>query len=984
MEKSLHGDRRLVVRTDTTTRAAYTSDAGLYRRWPTAVAEPGSVSEVRAAVAAAREQGWSVVPRGGGTSVAGNAVSTGIVLDHSRFHRRIVAIDPVARTARVEPGVVCDTLRDAARVHGLTYGPDPSTHSRATIGGMVANNACGSHSVAWGTSAQNLVTVRMVLADGREIAAGRGWCSDPAIEGALRGLVAEHEGLIRRELGRFPRQVSGYGLHYLLPEHGFDVAKALAGSEGTLGVFTELTVALVEPPAATALLVLAYDDPFAAAAAAPALRVPGVLTIEGMGADLLAALRTRPGRQDAGRELPAGGAWLYCDVAGVDPESAQAAAEVLLAAATACPDDPGDDVPDRVGGAVARGVVVTDPVACRALWKIREDAAGIATRSADGGEAWPGWEDSAVPPENLGAYLRDLYALMERQGLRGIPFGHFGEGCVHVRIDFDLATAEGVTRYREFIASAADLVTEYGGSVSGEHGDGRARGEMLATMYSPQMLALFRTFKAVFDPDGVFNPGVLVDPEPLDEGLRPGPGLRTHDVTTVHALHGDGGSFARAVTRCVGVGLCRDASGGMCPSYQATKDEVASTRGRARVLAEMVRGEHVDGWRSAEVREALDLCLSCKACATECPVNVDMATYKSEFLHRHYAGRVRPRAHYSMGWLPVVSAVVSAIPGLGAVGEKVFSMRPVERLVLRAAGVEPGRRMVSFAPMSFVSWWRGRRSTGSGVSGATGSGAAPVVLWPDTFNNHHSPQVAIAAVRVLEALGHEVVVPTAPVCCGLTWHSTGQLDMTRRVLGHTLNVLGPHLSEGRPIVVLEPSCAVMLAEAAELFPEDARAVALGSAVHTLGEFVDVRTREREAAGQGWPFATLALSEPMVTQVHCHQRARRGFDAERRVLHRLGVKIDEVGAGCCGLAGNWGFEPGHLEVSRACAERELFPKVRAHGGAQALVAADGFSCRTQVEQGTGATPLHLAELLSRALPRGGHNHSRGRGVGAPPE
>ncbi|GAB79355.1 FAD/FMN-containing dehydrogenase [Austwickia chelonae] len=977
MQKPSRGDRHPPVRTDATTRAAYTSDAGLYRRWPAAVAEPGSVAQVRAAIAAAREQGWPVVPRGGGTSVAGNAVSTGMVLDHSRFHNRIVAIDPVARTARVQPGVICDTLREAARAHGLTYGPDPSTHSRATIGGMVANNACGSHSVAWGTSAQNLTTVRLILADGREIAAGRGWCSDPVIEDALRTLVAGNEELIRRELGRFPRQVSGYGLHHLLPEHGFDVAKALAGSEGTLGVFTELTVALVEPPAATALLVLAYDDPFAAAAAAPRLRVPGVLTVEGMGADLVAALRTRPGREDAGRELPPGGAWLYCDVAGADPQAAQAAAESLLAAATARGDDPGDDDPATVGGAVARGVVVTDPAACRALWKIREDAAGITTRRADGGEAWPGWEDSAVPPENLSAYLRDLYTLMDRQGLQGIPFGHFGEGCVHVRIDFDLATAAGVDRYRAFIASAAELVVRYGGSVSGEHGDGRARSELLATMYSPEMLALFRRFKTIFDPDGVFNPGVLVDPEPLDDDLRPGPGLRSHDVTTVHALHGDGGSFARAVTRCVGVGLCRDASGGMCPSYQATKDEVASTRGRARVLAEMVRGEHLDGWRSTAAREALDLCLSCKACATECPVNVDMATYKSEFLHRHYAGRIRPRAHYSMGWLPVVSAAVSAAPGLGPLANRMFSIRPVERLALRAAGVEPRRRMIPFASMSFVAWWRNRRRD----PGARPENATPVVLWPDTFNNHHSPQIAIAATRVLEALGCEVVVPTAPVCCGLTWHSTGQLDMTRRVLRRTLDVLAPHLAEGRDVVVLEPSCAVMLADAAELFPDDARAVALGTAVHTLGEFVDARTRQ---GGAVWPFTAVAGSGPLVTQVHCHQRARRGFEADRRVLGRLGWQVDEVGAGCCGLAGNWGFEPGHFEVSQACAERELYPKVRAGGGARARVAADGFSCRTQVGQGTGAQARHLAELLARALPGRGHSHSRGRGVGDVPE
>ncbi|WP_255574337.1 FAD-binding and (Fe-S)-binding domain-containing protein [Austwickia sp. TVS 96-490-7B] len=922
-----------------TTRAAYTSDAGLYRRLPAAVLEPRDVAGIRAGLELARERGWPVVGRGGGTSVAGNAVSTGLVIDLSRHVDQILAIEVATRTARVEPGVVCDALRNAATPHGLTYGPDPSTHSRATIGGMVANNACGSHSVAWGTSAANLRQVRMMLADARVIDAGQGWCSDPVIEAALRDLVAQNEELIRAELGRFPRQVSGYGLHYLLPEHGFDVAKALAGSEGTLGIFTELTVALVEPPAATALLVLGFDDVFAAAGVAAGLRRPGVLTIEGMGADLVAALRTRPGREQAGRELPPGGAWLYCDVAGATVVEAAAAAQ---------------EVADSAGARHRR--IVTDDAQRRALWRIREEAAGIATRRADGGEAWPGWEDSAVPAEHLADYLRELYALMASRGLRGIPFGHFGEGCVHVRIDFPLGTSQGVSDYREFITAAAELVSKYGGSVSGEHGDGRARSEMLAVMYSPRMLELFRQFKAIFDPEGLFNPGVLVDPEPLDDGLRPGPGLTRHDRDIVHALSRDGGSYARAVTRCVGVGLCRDSSGAMCPSYQATKDEVASTRGRARVLAEMIRGEHLDGWRSDEARQALDLCLSCKACASECPVNVDMATYKSEFLHHHYAGRRRPMAHYSMGWLPVASAAVSAVPGLGSALNRAVRVRWVERGVMRLAGVETRRRMIAFAPVSFVRWWRGRQRDQSTPGEAV---RRQVVLWPDTFSNHHRPSVAIAATEVLEACGYDVIVPTTPVCCGLTWHSTGQLTMARRALTRTVEVLSPYVHDGLPVVVLEPSCAAMLADAPEVVPHDPRVRAVAEAVTSFAELL--------ASHDGpWPFGTLDVSA--VAQVHCHQRATRGYDADRAVLQRLGVDLSEVDAGCCGLAGNWGFEPGHFEVSQACAERDLFPKIREHGGADAVVTADGFSCRTQIEQGTGAHGRHLAELARMALRR----------------
>lgn len=937
------------LRDDLTTRAAYTSDASIYRRLPAAVLEPTDEDHVRRALAWAREQGLPVVSRGGGTSVAGNAIGEGLVLDVSR-HLVGCEIDAQSRCAHVEPGIVCDDLRVAAAEHGLTYGPDPSTHSRCTVGGMVGNNACGSHSVAWGTSAENLRALRMLLPDGRALQAHRGGCSDPAIEAQLRALVDENAELIRAELGRFPRQVSGYGLHYLLPENGFDVAKALAGSEGTCGVFTRLTVELVEPPAATALAVLGYPDAFAAARAAVELRRPGVLTIEGMGSDLLDALRSRPGRTTDGENLPPGGAWLYCEVAGPDVAQAEAAARELLDVAgvtkegeVAAPD-------------ATTGVVVTDPGQTRVLWGIREAAAGIATRRADGGEAWPGWEDSAVPVDHLADYLRELYALMAERGLTGIPFGHFGEGCIHVRIDFDLGSEAGVAAYREFIVEAARLVHRHGGSVSGEHGDGRARSEMLAQIYSPQMLALFRRFKAIFDPEGVLNPGVLVDPEPVDDRLRPGPGLRTHLVVPTHALSRDGGDFASAVNRCVGVGVCRSDTGAMCPSFQATRDEVHTTRGRARVLAEMLRGETLSGgWDNEETLQALDLCLSCKACSTECPVNVDMATYKAEFLHHHYAGRRRPTAHYAMGWLPVSAALVSAVPGLGKAVNRLMRVRPVEKAVMRTAGVETRRRMISFAEhLSLAQWFDHRARRGDAPTPRPG--APTVVLWPDTFTNHLSPHVGIAGVEVLEALGFHVVLPRGPVCCGLTWHSTGQLDVTKQALRRSLTALAPHIEAGHRIVGLEPSCLVMLSEAHELLPDDEGATALTPLLTTFAELVGARAQEGV-----WPFGQLEVGA--VAQVHCHQKATRGSAPDERVLQRLGVDVDLVGGGCCGLAGNFGFEPGHHEVSQACAERELFPKVRAADG---LVLADGFSCRTQIDQGTQATGRHLAEILRTAL------------------
>ncbi|MFI6514974.1 FAD-binding and (Fe-S)-binding domain-containing protein [Spirillospora sp. NPDC050679] len=926
-----------VFRTDLTTRAAYSSDASVFRRTPLAVAEPRSPEELARVLELAADEGLPVTARGGGTSIAGNSIGAGVVIDTSRHLDRVRAIDPDARTAVVEPGVVLDDLRAAAAPHGLTFGPDPSSHSRCTLGGMIGNNACGSHSVAWGSTAANVEALRLLRADGRELTAVRGSGGDARLDAELTRLRDAHLAPIRTELGRFSRQVSGYGLHHLLPENGFDVAKALVGSEGTCGLVTEATVRLVPVPAARALAVLGFPDVYTAAEQAPFAAGTGALTVEGMASDLLAALRAQPGRSGAGADLPPGGGWLYCEVGGATAGEARDAAHALVAAVR-------ERVPETTG------VVVDDPVRMRALWWIREAGAGIVTRLPDGGEAWAGWEDSAVPPARLADYLRDLYALVRAHGLRGVPYGHFGEGCLHLRLSFGLGDRAGVAAYRRFMEEAAELVVSYGGSVSGEHGDGRARSELLRTMYSPEALAAFAAFKHAFDPGRALNPGVITDPAPLDAGLRPGPGRDTLTITPVHALTRDGGSFAAAVHRCVGVGSCRDLrAGAMCPSFKATRDEVHSTRGRARVLAELLRGEALPGgWRSAEARDALDLCLSCKACATECPVNVDMATYKAEFLHRHHARRLRPPAHYSMGWLPLWSRLATAVPGSARLLNAALDRRPVAAAVKRLAGVEPRREMIRFAEPTLRTWFR-RRRPGRGE---------PVVLWPDTFTDLHDPEAGRAAVEVLEALGHRVLLPPGRVCCGLTWHSTGQLTIVRRVLRHTLETLRPALEAGLPIVGLEPSCTVMLREEApELLPEEPLAKLLSERMTTLAELVDAQDE--------WPFASLDAAA--VAQVHCHQEAKGSYSADRAVLERLGVTADVIGAGCCGLAGNFGFEPGHWEVSQACAERELYPKVNG-ADEDTLVLADGFSCRTQIAQGTPRRALHLAQVLQRALRR----------------
>lgn len=920
------------LRTDMTTRAAYTSDAGIFRRVPAAVAEPRTLQDIRDAVALAVARGWSIVGRGGGTSVAGNAIGEGLIIDTSRYFNRILDIDPEKHTATVEPGVICDALRNAATEYGLTFGPDPSTHNRCTIGGMVANNACGPHSIIHGTAADNLIDITLMLADGREITINADGCDDPDIHARLTALVSEHDDLIHRELGRFPRQVSGYGLHHL----GTHMARALAGSEGTTGIITRLTVKLVPTPQHTALTVLAFDTVFDAARAAQSLRLPGVTTIEGMGGDLLAALRTTPGQEHAGEDLPgdydglAAGGWLYCEI-GAD--TLGDALNTSRALTTAVP-------------AIIDHHITVDPTEMRHLWRIREAAAGIVTRLPDGGEAWPNWEDSAVPPEHLTDYLRDLYALMDKYDYQGIPFGHFGEGCVHLRISFDFTTPHGIDDFHRFMGEAATLVTSYGGSLSGEHGDGRARSALLDRMYSPEMRELFQEFKLIFDPERIFNPGVLVWADPVTRGLRMDPQQRQLDITPIHQFPHDRGSMINAVNRCVGVAACRSEDDAMCPSFQITGDEVHSTRGRARLLSEMFRGESItDGYRSDEVHEALDLCLSCKACASECPVNVDMSTYKAEFLHHHYRGRIRPRAHYVMGWLPLLGHVAHKVPLLPRIID--ISMRsPSLAPMIRKLGGLADRPLISFAHTS------ARKIPRTHNKGET------VVLWPDSFNTNLDTGPAAAAITTLETLGYNVVIPDGFVCCGLTWHSTGQLGMTRKVLEHTAKVMKPYLDQGLTIVGLEPSCTVMLTDEATGLSDHPDLKRLAELTKPFAEVIAPKVRGLVQEGKIQPASTTAL-----TQVHCHERSLGDPQHAALILDALGIEEEQIATGCCGLAGNWGFEKDHEQMSFELGERELFPKVRA---AEGHVIADGFSCRTQIEQGTGTRAQHIAEIVRDIL------------------
>lgn len=767
---------------------------------------------------------------------------------------------------------------------------------------MIGNNACGSHSIVWGRTSDNVIELEVLTYGGTILTVGpmtSGELDEAIAEGGERGrllagvrdLATGNLSTLRTEFGRFPRQVSGYALEHILPEARFNLARALVGSEGTCAVVLSAKLSLVQRPRARAMAVLGYPEAAVAADAVPFLLRRSPMTLEGLDR-ALTRMVTRPAALSATDRLPEGDAWLFAEVGADTPEEALLKATELAEEA------------ERTTG--FQGAYVTaDPVEQRALWGIREDAAGLATRLPDGSEAWPGWEDAAVPAERLGAYLREFNDLMARYGLRGAVYGHFGEGCLHVRINFDFATTRGTERFRDFMADAARLVAEHGGSPSGEHGDGQARSEFLELVYSGEAVALFEAFKHIWDPDNKLNPGMIVHPRRSDHDLRVTPHRTVIPLRTVFSYPDDGGDFSRAARRCVGVGKCRTGSADgsvMCPSYRVTRDERDSTRGRARLLYEMTQGEVIsDGWRSREVRDALDLCLSCKGCSSDCPVGVDMATYKSEFLHHHYSGRARPLSHYSMGWLPLWSRLAAHAPRLvNAVTRS--SLAP---LIKRLGGIASQRAIPSFAGETFLDWFGHRDGVDEGK---------PVLLWVDSFNNHFSPHVLRAAVTVLEAAGFRVHVPPGTQCCGLTWISTGQLKIARRMAGRAVAAL--ETLPDMPVVGLEPSCTSALRSDLPRLLDTPAARNAAERVHTFAELL-----LRHAPHYTPP----RIDVRSLSQTHCHQHADTGFGADSELLRRAGVDNTVLDSGCCGLAGNFGFERGHYDVSAAAAEQVLLPR-----------------------------------------------------------
>ncbi|MFC9915867.1 FAD-binding and (Fe-S)-binding domain-containing protein [Streptomyces sp. NPDC127197] len=953
------------ARFDAGSRAAYSTDASNFRQTPIGVVVPRTPEAAAEAVAVAREFGAPVLSRGGGTSLAGQCTNTAVVLDWSKYCNRVESVNEEARTCVVQPGIVLDELNRHLAPTGLRFGPEPATHANCTIGGMIGNNSCGATAQATGKVVDNIARLEVLLYDGTrfwggetsdEEYAGIERRGDPraAVYRALRALRDTYGDEIRRRFPDIPRRVSGYNLDSLLPEHGFDVAGLLVGSESTLVTVLRAELELVPVMKERTLVVLGFDRVDRAADAVPDILPHKPMALEGVDSHLIRDERLKHLNPRAIAELPEGRAFLMVQFGGDTVEDADERAHRMLAALHESEHDP-------------EVAFLDDPAREEELWQVREAGLGATAHIPGRPDTFEGWEDSAVPPERLGDYLRRLHGLYQEFGYQSDTgpslYGHFGQGCVHTRIPFDLYTAEGVAAYRRFMERAADLVAEFGGSFSGEHGDGQSRGELLPRMFGDDLVEGFGRLKAVFDPQNRMNPGKVVAPYKLDEHLRLGDDWEPYAPRDLHfRFPDDGGSFAQAANRCVGVGKCRQLTteGGtvMCPSYQVTREEEHSTRGRARLLFEMLDGHGDsavrDGWRSEAVRDALDLCLACKGCRTDCPANVDMATYKAEFLAHHYAGRPwrRPRSDWSMGWLPALAQVVGRAR-TGPVVNALTHTPGLSRAAVAVAGVEQ-REVPLFAAETLQQWFARHEPYGD-------TGRGTVVLWPDTFTNFFHPHIGRAAVRLLEHAGWQVVVPDEPLCCGLTWISTGQLGTAERILARTVRRLAGHLRAGGLVVGLEPSCtAVFRADAGELFPGDHNVRRLRSQTVTLAELLT-----EHSPGYAPPRVPGSRA---LAQVHCHQHAVLGWDADRELLRRAGIDVERLESGCCGLAGNFGFERGHLEVSRACADRVLLPRLR-ETDAETAVLADGFSCRTQIHEfdSGGHEAVHLAELLASALP-----------------
>jgi FAD/FMN-containing dehydrogenase/Fe-S oxidoreductase len=958
------------VRFDMGSRALYAADASNYRQLPIGVVVPRDAADVEAALAACRATGAAVLPRGAGTSLSGQCANVAVVFDYSKYMNRLGPLNADTKVAIVEPGIVLDRVREAAELHHLTFAPDPATHSRCTLGGMIGNNSCGVHGLLGGKTVDNVESLDVVLYDGTRMTVGR--TSPEQLEAAIRsggrpgqiyaGLVRirdRYADLVREKFPRIPRRVSGYNLDELLPENGFHVARALVGSEGTCVNVVSATLNLTASPPFRVLTVLGFSDSFAAADAVPLALEHCPIGLEGFDHLLVQYMRRKGLALAELDKLPPGVGYLLVELGAWSADEAQAKAEAVARASQSWPEPP------------AARVCTAEEAA--SVWFVRESALGAVVFVPGEPDSWEGWEDAAVPPALLGKYLRAITALMAEYGYRSPLYGHYGQGCVHTRINFDFRSDEGIRKFREFLDRAADVVLHFGGSFSGEHGDGQARAALLPKMFGPDLMQAFREFKALWDPDNRMNPGKLVDAVrvydpienlrgPLRRGQLPSANQIHHghapdkspELETQFSFAQNNGSLARATERCVGVGACRKQGPGvMCPSYRATGEEMHSTRGRAHLLWEMLAGDlQHEGFQSDTVNEALSLCLSCKACKTECPVQVDMAQYKSEFLAQRYKGRLHPLHHYIFGFADKLARWGSLAPWLT---NAILTGPLTSPLIKRIAGVAQERQLPRLALQSFQNSRQPSPQQDSQRREAQ-SAPAQVVLWPDTWNNYYHPKSLLAAEALLLQAGFQVKTAERHICCGRPLYDFGLLDAARSYLARVLTRMAPQIDSGLPFIFLEPSCAsVFRDELPELFANDPRAQKLRDSVWLLADWLAAKAPD---------FGTDRLNgETILIHGHCHHKAVfGGTKSEIALLRQAGATVEAIQAGCCGMAGPFGFEADKFEVSEIIANQDLLPALRT-ASPDTIIVADGFSCREQIDQLGHKRAIHFAEALA---------------------
>ncbi len=948
LEKNVEGE----VRFDSASKAIYATDASNYRQVPIGVVIPRTRQDVIETVAACRKFSAPVLSRGGGTSLAGQCCNTAVVIDWSKYLNRIIELNVDERFARVEPGTICDDVVHACKPHDLTFGPQPATHNHCCFGGMLGNNSCGAHAQMNGAASNNVDALDILLYDGTRMNVG--WLSEAEWQERMHGagrraeiysrldaLRRRYQQLIQERYPKITRRVSGYNLDQLIPnsEGMVNIARSLVGSEGTCVTILEARVKLIYNQPERVILVLGYPDVYQAADHLMEVLEVKPTALEGIDYRLHENIKKKGGLHAEHLSiLPEGRGWLMVEIGSGSLEESKEIAERLCKKLRAQPNPPSEKL-------------LVDKAQQKNLWDVREAGLGATAFVPGEKDTWPGWEDSAVAPEKVGAYLRDLRKLFDRHGYNPALYGHFGQGCIHCRVDFDMVTEAGVKNYRAFMEDATDLIVRYGGSFSGEHGDGQSRAEFLGKMFGPELLEAFREFKSIWDPDGKMNPGKVVDPYRIDENLRLGPGYDPPEPTTHFKFPDDGGSFAHAALRCVGVGKCRRLEGHgeqatMCPSFMVTREEKDTTRGRAHALFEMLQGNVIEeGWRDDGVKNTLDLCLSCKGCKGDCPVNVDMATYKAEFLSHYWDGRLRPRSAYAFGWIDKWARIASAAPGLVNLTTQIPVFRALARQI---AGMPAQRTIPTFAPQTFKAWFR-KHSPGY-------NGGPRVILWPDTFNNYFHPETAIAATEVLAAIGCDVLVPSHHFCCGRPLYDYGFLDQAEAYLRDILDAMGPEIDRATPMVVLEPSCcSVFRDELTNLFPEEPRARKLKEQTFTLAEYLDRQVH----------FEPPQLNAKALVHGHCHHKAVMRMKSEESLFRKMGLDYELLDSGCCGMAGSFGFEKDKYDVSAAVGERVLLPAVR-QALPSTLLIADGFSCKEQIRQFTDRHALHIAEVLALAM------------------